>query len=170
MPEQRSDDLLKVLTDAGVEFVIVGGLAAIAHGMDRSTKDLDIVANMTVDNMARLLGALQAYQPRHLLRKDLGVITLDSAERLAEFNYILVETRLGRLDVLARVEPVGGFDDIDRIGLELLPGRTVAVISLEQLIQVKQATGRPRDTHDARELEALLELSRAPVLPLDDGD
>ena len=122
MPEQRSDDLLKVLVDAGVEFVVVGGLAAIAHGMDRSTKDLDIVAKMTVDNMARLVGALEAHQPRHLLRKDLGVITVDSAERLAEFNYILVETTLGRLDVLARVEPVGGFDDIERITLALPSG------------------------------------------------
>ena len=170
MPEQRSDELLKALADAGVEFVVVGGLAAIAHGMDRSTKDLDIVAKMTVENMARLLGALEGYQPRHLLRKDLGVITVESAERLADFNYILVETRLGRLDVIARVEPVGGFDEIDRIALELLPGRTVAVISLEQLIEIKKATGRPRDTHDARELEALLELSRAPSLPLDKED
>lgn len=166
MPEQRSDELLRCLVEAGVEFVVVGGVAAIAHGMDRSTKDLDIVANMTTGNMARLLTALAPYGPKHLERKDLGVISVDRAEHLAGSRFILIATDIGRVDVLARVEPVGAFSDLDYLAVELLPSQVIRVVTLDQLIQIKSTTGRPRDLQDAQELKALREL----VQSLDEDD
>jgi len=170
MPEQKSDELLRVLLDANVEFVVVGGIAAVAHGMDRSTKDLDVLLKMTAGNVARLLAALQPYHPKHLLRQDLGVIPIESSARLATFDFILLTTTIGRLDVLGTVEPVGRFADVEQVRLELFPGRSVAVLALEQLVAVKMASGRPRDLQDAHELRALLELSQAARPEFGDSD
>ncbi len=57
MTAQRSDDLLILLQDAGLDFVPVGGVAAIAHGSARSTKDLDIVVKFDEENLKILLAA-----------------------------------------------------------------------------------------------------------------
>ena len=63
------------LQDAGVEFCIIGGVAAIAHGALTPTHDLDVAAPMTVENLERLFAALAPYRPKHATRPDLGVIT-----------------------------------------------------------------------------------------------
>jgi len=55
--------LLRALSDAGVEFIIVGGAAATAHGAARLTVDLDIVYARNAENVSRLVRALQSHQP-----------------------------------------------------------------------------------------------------------
>ncbi len=60
--EQSTDQLLCLLLDAGVEFIVVGGVAAISHGAATMTRDLDVVARMSESNLSRLMEAL-APQP-----------------------------------------------------------------------------------------------------------
>ena len=74
--------LLARLQDAGFEFAVIGGVAAIAHGASTMTRDLDLAAPMTAKNLARLLDALRPLRPRHVLRPDLGEL-VDPPERLA---------------------------------------------------------------------------------------
>jgi hypothetical protein len=60
----QPSEILRVLADASVDFVVVGGLAAIAHGASQSTRDFDAVAPLTVENCRRILAALGPFEPR----------------------------------------------------------------------------------------------------------
>jgi predicted nucleotidyltransferase len=157
---QRSDDLLTLLQDAGFEFVVVGGVAAIAHGATRSTRDLDVVAPFTPANLQRLLDALGPHAPKHLTRPDLGVVSQTAAE-LSAHRLLLLVSDLGRLDVLREVPPIGAHDDLETVEMELVAGRRFRVISLDQLIAIKAALTRPQDKDVERDLRAIRAL-RAP--------
>lgn len=77
-------------------------------------------------------------------------------DRLLKFRLLLIETALGRLDVLREVAPFGESADLDAVELDLL-GRRVRVLSRDQLIRVKRTVGRPKDLEVALEPEALAE-------------
>jgi hypothetical protein len=149
--EADTPRLLQALLDAGVEFVVIGGTAALAHGAMTPTKDLDVAAPLTEDNLGRLLNALAPFHPRHATRPDLGVVWQSPAE-LTKFRLLLLDTDLGRLDVLGSVEPLGGFDSLETVELPLAIQRPVRVLSLDQLIAVKTHLQRPKDKIVAAEL------------------
>jgi predicted nucleotidyltransferase len=153
-PIQQTERLLVLLQDAGVSFVVIGGVAAISHGATTLTRDLDIAAPLTTDNLERLMAALRPYHPKHVTRPDLGEIQ-DSIARLSEFRLLLIDTDLGRLDVLREVQPLGPFEQLMTVEMELVPGRRFRVLSLEQLIEVKAFVGRPKDRVVEMELRAL---------------
>jgi predicted nucleotidyltransferase len=157
---QRSDDLLALLHHAGFEFVIVGGVAAIAHGATRSTKDLDVVAPFTTENLRRLLDALKPHDVRHLTRPDLGVVS-QTAEELSGYRLLLLESDLGRLDVLREVPPIGHHGDLKVVEMELVQGLRFRVIALDQLIEIKASLGRPQDKDVERDLRAIRALRDA---------
>lgn len=158
-----SDKLLCALLDAGVEFVVIGGTAALAHGATTPTLDLDIAAPFTQQNLERLLAALLPFRPHHIARRDLGVVWQTPAE-LEKFRLLLLDTDIGRLDVLANVEPIGGIDRLETVEVELMPGRAVPVLSLDQLIEVKAHLHRPKDKIVEAELRAIRERRRTPSL------
>lgn len=160
MRVQRSDELLGLLHGAGFEFVIVGGVAAIAHGATRSTKDLDVVAPFTPDNLRRLLDALRPHRVMHLTRPDLGVIS-QTAEELSAYRLLLLVSDLGRLDVLRDVPPIGGHADLQFVEMELVEGLRFRVISLDQLIEIKSSLDRPQDKDVERDLRAIRDLRDA---------
>lgn len=153
---QQTDRLLELLHDAGVKFVVIGGVAAISHGASTATRDLDIAAPLTAENVGRLMAALRPYRPTHVTRPDLGEIR-ESIERLCEFRLLPIDTDLGRLDVLREVEPLGPAESLATEVLELLPGKHFQVLSLEQLIAVKAHLRRPKDRIVEMELRAIRE-------------
>jgi hypothetical protein len=150
----ESRRLLAALLDAGFEFIVIGGAAALAHGVLTPTRDLDVAAPLTEDNLARLLTALMPFRPRHATRPDLGVVWQSAAE-LTKFRLLLLDTDIGRLDVLGTVEPLGGFRDIQAVEMQLLPARPVRVISLDQLIEIKAHLRRPKDKIVEAELRSI---------------
>lgn len=160
-PEQQTERLLLLLADAGLPFVVIGGIAANAHGAVRQTEDLDVVMPMTPAVLDRLLDVLGPYHPKHALRRDLGPLT-QRGEALATFRFVLLETDLGRLDVVAEVAPIGRYDDLETVTMTIAE-RRVQVLTLAQLIAVKEATGRPKDRIAVHELRAIAEM-------LADGD
>jgi hypothetical protein len=149
-----AERLIVLLQDAGVQFVVVGGVAAIAHGAVTPTQDLDIAAPMTAENLGRLFAGLAPFHPKHATRPDLGVIRDDPA-RFTTFRLLLLETDLGRLDVLKRVEPLGDFSALEAVMLELVEGRSVPVLALDALIEVKAHLRRPKDKVVELELRAI---------------
>ena len=146
--------LLAALQDANVEFCVIGGVAAVAHGATTPTRDLDVAAPMTVENLTRLFAALAPHRPMHATRRDLGVIR-DPPDAFARFRLLLLETDLGRLDVLRRVEPLGEFEALRSTLMELTEGRVVPVLELDQLIEVKAFLTRPKDKIVEAELRAI---------------
>lgn len=152
---QRSDELLRRLIDRGVEFVVVGGLAAIAHGSQRMTQDLDIVAAFTEDNLRRLMAALAEVHPRNAARPDLGEIQATPVE-LARFRNLYLRTDIGHLDVLGELPPLGGYADAVHTSIQVpIFGRSCPILGLDALIQVKESLDRSKDREVAAELRAI---------------
>ncbi len=155
MPAQRTEALLELIDATGLDCVVVGGVAAVAHGATTATRDLDVAMEFSSDNLERLMTALAPYHPHHATRPELGVIVAAPAS-LAQYRMLLLDTDLGRLDVLSRVDPIGGRAQLKTVALELLPGRTYRVIDLEQLIAVKAHVGRAKDRIVEAELRFVL--------------
>ena len=153
----QTEVLLEVLLDAGVEFIVVGGTAAVAHGAITPTQDLDIAAPLTEENLTRLMTAIRPYHPRHATRLDLGEVWQTPAQ-LTKFRLLLLQTDLGRLDVLGRVEPLGDFSSLRSVQVELVEGRMIDVLELSQLLEVKAHLNRPKDKVVEAELRAIAEL------------
>lgn len=154
---QESDELLRRLGAAGVEFVVVGGLAAVAHGASRMTIDLDIAAAFTPDNMARLLAALRDVRPRYATRPDLGEVTA-SPEELARYRNLYLVTDIGRLDVLGELPPIGGYREAttNAVNVDLM-GHPCKILGIDDLIRIKRSIARAKDLEVAAELEAIRE-------------
>ena len=149
--------LLATLTASRVEFILVGGLAANAHGAIRVTRDLDIVYDRSPENLARIESALAPLSP-YLRGAPAGLpFRLDVATLRAGLNFTL-STTLGDLDLLGEITGGGGFRELlaHSLRLELL-GTSCQCLDLETLIRVKRAAGRPKDLESIAELEALRE-------------
>lgn len=137
-----------------MDFVVIGGVAALVHGATTLTRDLDIAAPLTRENVERLMTALRPYHPKHVTRMDLGEIT-DSIERLCEFRLLLIATDLGRLGVLPEVQPLGAAETLRHVEMKFADGRHYRVLDLDQLIEVNSFVGRPKDLMVERELRAV---------------
>lgn len=149
--------LLRTLDGGGVEFVLVGGLAANAHGAIRTTRDVDVVYARTAENYRRLALALQPLQP-YLRGAPPGLpFRLDEATLQAGLNFTLTTTA-GELDLLGDVAGGGGYDALRVNSRQLdLFGTRCWCVDLETLIRLKRAAGRPKDFEVLAELIALQE-------------
>lgn len=152
--------LLARLIDSGVELIVVGGVAAAAHGAARTTLDLDIVYRRTPDNLQRLVDALVDVSP-YPRGAPAGLPFLWDAKTLANgLNFTLVTT-LGDVDLLGQITEGGGYDDLLPHTVEIdVFDRVCRCIDLESLIRVKRAVGRPKDFEALAELEILHELQK----------
>ena len=156
IPQQQTERLLEVLADSGLDFVVIGGVAAIAHGATTATQDLDIAMQLDPGKVQQLLEALAPYKPVHFTRPELPLVA-ENADSLAKFRLLLVETELGRLDILSEVEPFERVSDVPTVQLPLLPERLFEVIDLDALIEVKAHVGRGKDKILEEELRAVRE-------------
>ena len=151
--------MLGGLTKKKIRFVVIGGVAAAAHGSTRVTNDLDICYDAddkaNVDALAKVLAAWQAY-PRGV-EKGLTFIMDDRTLRGAPV--MTLTTTEGDLDVMDRVAGVGDYSAVHKHSHKISAlGVAFQVIDLPWLIKAKRAAGRPRDFDHLPELEALLEL------------
>jgi predicted nucleotidyltransferase len=152
--------LLRCLAEGGVEFILVGGAAATAHGSARLTQDVDVVYRRTDTSVERLVGALRPHHP-YLRGAPPGLpFRWDSATIKRGLNFTLT-TDLGDLDLLGEVVGGGTYEDLlaDTITLKVF-GVVCLCLDLDRLIAVKRAAGRPKDLEAIAELEAIREEGR----------
>jgi hypothetical protein len=151
----RFGELLRLLGATGVDFILIGGVAAAAHGSPRTTQDLDIVYRRGVDNLGALVSAIGSLDPA-LRGAPPGLpFRFDVPTLQAGLNFTLT-TKLGSLDLFGEIPGGGTYED-------LLPHSVVVqmfgvgcrILSLEALIRAKRAAGRPRDLESIAELESL---------------
>ena len=149
--------LLRRLLEARVDFIIVGGLAGNVHGSARATFDIDIVYARSAENIERVVGALTPLHP-YLRGARAGLpFVLDSATVQRGLNFTL-ETSLGDLDLLGEVTGGGAYESLRESTIEVAVfGFRCRVVTLEKLIELKRAAGRPRDLDAIAELEAIAE-------------
>lgn len=153
----RYDALLSAFSGARVDFIVVGGVAAVAHGSATFTKDVDIVYRRTDDNIARLVAAMSPHTP-YLRGAPPGLpFRWDVDTIKAGLNFTLT-TDLGDVDALGEVTGGGRYEDLLPHTIEREAfGVTFRCVTLEKLIYLKRAAGRPKDLNAIAELEALLE-------------
>jgi predicted nucleotidyltransferase len=147
--------LLQTLAAGGVEYILIGGLAANAHGAIRTTRDIDIVYARSRANLERLERTLAPVHP-YLRGAPAGLpFRLDVATLQSGLNFTLT-TDLGELDLFGDVPGGGGYADLlpDARALDLF-GVRCQCLGLDALIRVKRAAGRPKDFEALAELEAL---------------
>ncbi|MGH2786446.1 MAG: hypothetical protein ACRDJV_00875 [Actinomycetota bacterium] len=148
-------DLLEVLAKHSVEFVLIGGIAAAARGSPTTTVDLDVCYRRTVGNLRRLATALRSVDAR-LRGVSEDVPFLLEAETLSAGDHFTLSTSLGDLDLLGTPAGTAGFDELVRGATDVdLDGLTVKVASLDDLIRMKKAAGRPKDRVELEILAAL---------------
>ena len=154
--------ILDVLVAHEVDFVLIGGLAAIAHGSSRATFDLDVAYARSDENLERLAGALmdlgatlRGAQPGLPFRPDSQTL-----RRGLNFTFT---TRAGPLDILG--EPAGAprYEELRRrSSIERISEVPIRVSSIDDLIAMKEAAGRPHDKVAAAELRVISDELRAP--------
>ncbi|TMA42311.1 MAG: hypothetical protein E6J83_11900 [Deltaproteobacteria bacterium] len=152
--------LLQALVSGGVEFIIIGGVAATAHGSAHVTADLDIVYRRTPQNIARLAEALSPLQP-YIRGAPPGLPFQFDVETIRRgLNFTLV-TVAGDLDAMGEATGGGTYEALlSRSETRLLFGLDVRFVDLETLIHLKRAAGRPKDLERIAELEAISEERR----------
>ena len=158
-PRTRFLRLIEVLVRHEVEFLVVGGVAALLEGAPILTLDLDILARQTPANIDCLVTALTEVNARY--RDPAGRVILPDATRLAANRLNLLLTDLGNLDVL--VSLVGGltFDDlIGRTRTHEVSGLVVHALTLEAQIEIKERTNREKDRAMLPVLRRTLEMKR----------
>jgi hypothetical protein len=147
--------MLQALEQAGVRFVIVGGVAARIHGSPRVTEDLDVCYATDAENCARLASLLQQWKAR-LRGADEGLPFVVDAEALRAIPMLTLRTDQGDLDLMHDVLGIGDYQACQaRSEWVRFQNGSFAVLSLPALIEAKRATGRRKDQEHLPELEAL---------------
>jgi predicted nucleotidyltransferase len=149
-------DLLRRLAEAGVEFVVIGGYAAVIHGSAYVTDDVDICAVLSPDNVEKIRKALADLRPVHRqTHRKLSFLEVPAPGQPLQNLYL--RTDHGVIDILTSVLGVGDFARLkERAGRAEAFGVSCAVMSLEDLIAAKEAVGREKDLLTAKELRAIL--------------
>ena len=156
--ELRADEILRQLTARGVDFVVIGGIAAVLHGSPSTTYDLDVCYATDPGNLAALGEVLRELDVQLRGIDDELPFTPDG-EALRRVELLTLVTKFGELDLLSN--PVGspGYQALRRRADRFdLGGFSVLVASIDDLIAMKTAAGRTKDLAAAQELEAIKEL------------
>ncbi len=160
MSATRFREILQILQSHDVEFVIIGGVAAVLHGSSQFTKDLDICYNRTAENFKKLVEALELLHPK--LRNAPADLPFVFDERTLKngLNFTF-DTDLGDLDLLGEVGGIGYYKEVLLRSTELTVfGLTCRVLTIDAIIESKKFAGRKKDEAMILELEAIRELQQ----------
>jgi predicted nucleotidyltransferase len=161
-PEFDPGALLIALTRRGVDFVVIGGIAAALLGSPRLTRDLDITYASDVVNLEALAQVL-ADLDGTLRGVEDDVPFVPDAATLRRTQVLTLATRAGEIDLLAAPAGAPGYNELRANAERMDLGEvTVLVAALDDLIAMKRAAGRPKDLADLEELEAIRRLRRRP--------
>lgn len=147
--------LLRLLTDAEVEFVVIGGVAGVMYGSPIPTFDVDIAIVRRKETLERIVQVLAPLNPRPRGMPDDLPFIFD-VQTLRADSVLTLTTQLGDLDILS--EPAG-VDSVDgllaRAEIADMETFTLRVASLDDLIAMKRAANREKDQNPLEYLEAL---------------
>lgn len=157
------DAMLAVLDKHGVDYVLIGGLAAILHGAIHTTTDADITPSRDVQNLVRLAAALVELDARIRTEGVLEGLAFDRSPALLRGVAILnLVTRYGEMDLTFEPSGTAGYPDLRRNAIELrIHGNRVVVAALDDVIRSKEAANREKDRITLPALRKLAEMTRA---------
>jgi len=162
MTRSSVEAVVRALNEAGVRYLIAGGLAVVAHGYVRFTADVDLILDLAPDNLARALQVFEklGYRPRAPValtmfqdpasraswarEKGMTVFSLNSSAHPATELDLFVETPLEFDPAFARARKS-----------TIAPGVEATFVGYDDLIALKRKAGRPQDREDIERLESL---------------
>lgn len=159
-PELQLVALLHRLDAAGVDFVVVGGVAVAVQGYGRATKDLDITYATSGANLERLGAVLLELRAR-LRGVAEAVPFVPDAAALKRIAILTLDTDEGPLDLLLRPDGAPPYERMrERADVVDLDGASIRVVAIDDLLSMKRAAGRPQDLADIDALEAVKRVRR----------
>jgi hypothetical protein len=148
---------VQALCDAGVEFVVIGGVSATFHGSARVTYDLDLCYSRHPANVRCLATALTPFHPRPR-GFPAGLPFIWDERTLSNGTVFTLQTDIGEIDLFAEVAGLGAFEEVKAQSIPVDAfERHIATLSLPGLIRAKRAAGREKDLSALPELESLLD-------------
>lgn len=142
MTELNPERLLRTLVDHGVEFYVIGAVAAWLQGNPSVTLDLDVMPRRDIDNADRLAAALNELSARP--RGGDEPAELEGADFLG-WQTQSFDTDAGPIDVVPHPAAIGAFEEVATIELAL-DDISIRAITIDEVIASKEALGRPKDT------------------------
>jgi len=143
--------LYKYLKEKEVEYILIGGVAAIAYGVPRTTNDIDIFVKPTLKNCEKLLDAFK--------KTGLGTAFITDAQKMSENELTIIEDKI-RIDVLTRMKGLEFNEGWARRNVQKLSGIPVNFISLDDLIKTKSLAARKIDKEDISILRKIKKAGR----------
>ena len=138
-------DMLKCLNKAGVDYILVGGWAVNMYGYIRATVDLDIRVLADADNAKKIYTAVAEFG---------APVSQMKPEEFAEYGMIFqIGVAPCRVDIISKISGVSYLDAVTRAVPKIIDGIPVRIISLDDLIANKKASGRAKDLADVEVLE-----------------
>ncbi len=151
---QNLSELIRRLIVSEVDFVLVGGFAAVAHGVTLVTRDLDICCRFSEINLMRIQKAFTGLHPVHRPRTDLPLNL--TPEQCVVLKNLYVKTDLGNVDCLSEILGLGDFDEVFQQAVKIeLPSGICHILGIEQLIRAKEAMNRDHDRMTVRQLKEI---------------
>ncbi len=153
---QNLKGLIERLFESKIDFVLIGGYASVVHGATLVTQVIDICAALTESNIQLLRNSFANLNPIHRMNPTAKLSFLTHPKDLNNLENIYLKTDYGVLDILSRVPPIGDFERIKSQAIIVsLYGHKCHVISLQDLITVKQSMKRPKDQQALEELQII---------------
>ena len=147
--------ILEGLVEAGVDFILVGGLAAVVQGAPVTTMDVDIVHNQSSENIAKLLSFLKSIDAFH--RRPVDKVSEPKEGDISGMGHAFFTTQLGPLDILAVIEEGRAYGELLEHTVEIeFRNHTIRVLDLKMLIQLKRNSTDPKDRQRLPVLEETL--------------
>lgn len=163
MPILDLEKILKALEKEKVKFLLVGGIAAIGHGMNYVTDDVDICYQRDKENLTSLVKALKPAHPRLRLPGGDLPFLFDEKTLKNGLNFTL-QSDWGPIDLLGELQGVGNYDFLIANAVQYeFYGVLSDTISLDELIRAKETAGRTKDKLHLLELEAIREMKKGKV-------
>ncbi len=151
------ETILARLISHQVAFVIIGGYAAVAHGCTLLTVDIDICCDLESGNLMKIQAAVGDLHPAHRMTSQRLPLHL-TAETCTGLRNLYLDTDLGQLDCIGHVKGIGDFPQVLELSEEIeLPFGRCRVLTLDGVIQSKEALDRPRDRETVLQLKAIRE-------------
>jgi predicted nucleotidyltransferase len=148
--------ILHRLNRSGVDYVVIGGMAAVLHGSAIATNDVDICIFAADESFRKIVAAFADVHPRYRMSPDKPLVTPDHPWPTGAKNFYLL-TDIGQLDILGEVPGIGDFNFIRDKTIEFDFGTMKCrVLDIPTLIASKQQANRPKDRQSIAELSVIL--------------
>ena len=149
MSLEKLPDILRALADERVDYILIGAVAMMAHGLVRGTEHLDFFVRPTLENIARLRAALGRVFP-----EDTAIDEISEKDLAGDYPIVRYNTPDGSfgINILARLGEAFEYDDLE-FQEAVFHGIAVRVVTPSQLYRMKRDTLRWKDRIDAQKIK-----------------